>query len=49
MAAIDEDMPAGRMPERPLIDADFTRRRALHVAAAARYDALLEQGPVMIG
>ena len=43
MAAIDEDMAARRMPERPLIDADFTRRRALMLPAPARYDALLEK------
>ena len=26
---IEEDRTAGRMPDRPLIEADFTRRRAL--------------------
>ena len=27
--AIEEKRAAGRMPERPLVEADFTRRRAL--------------------
>ena len=42
MAAIEEDRTAGRMPERPLIEADLTRRRALMLPEAARYDVLLE-------
>ena len=42
MAAIEEDRAAGRMPERPLVEADFTRRRALMLPEAARYDVLLE-------
>ena len=42
MAAIEEDMAAGRMPERPLLKADFTRRRALMLPKAARYDVLLQ-------
>ena len=42
MAAIEEDVAAGKMPERPLIEADFTRRRALMLPEAARYDVLLE-------
>ena len=42
MAAIDEDMAAGRMPQRPLVEADFTRRRALMLPERARYDALLK-------
>ena len=42
MASIKEDSAAGRMPERPLIEADFTRRRALLLPKAARYDVLLE-------
>ena len=41
-AAIKEDRAAGRMPERPLIEADFTKRRALKLPEAARYDVLLE-------
>ena len=42
MSAIDEDKVAGRMPERPLVEADFTQRRALMLPEAARYDVLLE-------
>ena len=41
-AAIEDDRTAGRMPERPLVEADFTRRRALMLPKAARYDVLLE-------
>ena len=43
MTAIEEDRAAGRMPERPLLEADFTRRRALMLPEAARYDVLLEK------
>ena len=43
MAAIDKDMTAGRMPKRALVEADFTRRRALMLPEAARYDILLEK------
>ena len=42
-AAIDGDKAAGRMPDRTLIEADFTRRRALMLPEAARYDALLKR------
>ena len=41
-AAIEEDRAAGKMPERPLVEADFTRRRALMLPEATRYDVLLE-------
>ena len=40
-AAIEEDKAAGRMPDRPLVEADFTRRRALMLPGPARYNALL--------
>ena len=40
--AIEEDRTAGRMPDRPLVKADFTRRRALMLPREARYDVLLE-------
>ena len=43
MAAIEEDKAAGKMPDRPLVDADFTRRRALMLPEPARYDALLQR------
>ena len=42
-AAIDGDKAASRMPDRTLIEADFTRRRALMLPEAARYDALLKR------
>ena len=42
MAAIEEDKAAGKMPDRPLVEADFTRRRALMLPKRARYDVLLE-------
>jgi type I restriction enzyme M protein len=43
LAAIEADKAAGRMPDRPLVDADFTRRRAMLVPEAARYDVILSQ------
>jgi type I restriction enzyme M protein len=42
-AAIDLDKAAGRMPDRPLIEADFTRRRAMMLPEPARYDVLLKR------
>ena len=42
-SAIEEDKAAGRMPDRPLVEADFTRRRALMLPEPARYDVLLER------
>ena len=42
-AAIKEDIAEGRMPGRPLVEADFTSRRALMLPEAARYDRLLEK------
>ena len=42
LAAIEEDKAAGKMPDRPSIEADFTERRALMLPQAARYDVLLE-------
>ncbi|MCY3941821.1 MAG: N-6 DNA methylase [Gammaproteobacteria bacterium] len=41
ITAIEKDKAAGRMPDRPLVKADFTRRRALMLPRAARYDVLL--------
>ena len=41
--AIEEDIAEGRMPDRPLVEADFTRRRALMLPKTARYDLLLEK------
>ena len=42
-AAIEEDIAEGRMPDRPLVEADFTSRRALMLPEAARFDQLLEK------
>ena len=42
LEAIEADKAAGRMPDLPLVEADFTRRRALVLPEAARYDVLLE-------
>ena len=42
LAAIKADKSAGKMPDRPLVEADFTRRRALMLPEAARFDMLLE-------
>jgi type I restriction enzyme M protein len=41
-AAIEADKAAGRMPDRPLVEADFRCRRALMLPKAARYDLLLK-------
>lgn len=40
--AIEADQAAGKMPKRPLTDADFAKRRALNLPAKARYQTLLE-------
>ena len=42
LAAVEADKAAGTMPDRPLVEADFTRRRALMLPEPARYDVLLE-------
>ena len=39
---IEHDKASGKMPDRPLIEADFTRRRALNLPETARYDALMQ-------
>lgn len=46
LAAIEADKAAGKMPDRPLVEADFARRRALMLPKGARYDELmaLEKG-----
>jgi type I restriction enzyme M protein len=41
-AAIEADKAAGKMPDRPLVEADFTRRRALNLPESARFDVLLK-------
>ena len=43
LEAIEADRAAGRMPDRPLVEADFTRRRALMLPETARFDVLLER------
>jgi type I restriction enzyme M protein len=41
-AAIEADKAAGRMPDRPLVEADFARRRALNLPESARFDVTLK-------
>lgn len=41
-AAIEADKQAGKMPDRPLAEADFTRRRALNLPEVARFDMILK-------
>ena len=41
--AIEADRATGTMPNRSLVEADFTRRRALMLPEEARYDVLLEK------
>ena len=43
LAAIEEDKAVGKMPVRPLVEADFASRRALMLPEAARFDQLLEK------
>ncbi len=40
--AIEADKAAGRMPDRPLVEADFQRRRALMLPQAAWFETLLK-------
>ena len=39
---IEQEMAAGAMPRRELIEADFSKRRAMRLPEEARYDVLLE-------
>ena len=39
--AIKADKAAGRMPDRPLVEADFVRRRAMMLPETAQFDRLL--------
>ena len=39
---IEADQKAGKMPKRPLVDEDFSRRRALNLPEAARFDGILK-------
>ena len=43
LAEIEDDKVTGKMPNRPLVEADFTKRRALMLPKTARYDLLLEK------
>ena len=43
LAEIEGAKAGGRMPDRPLVEADFTSRRALMLPEDARYDQLLEK------
>ena len=42
LAAIEAEKAAGKMPDRALVEADFTRRRALMLPEGARYDDLMK-------
>lgn len=41
LAEIEVDKAAGKMQNRPLIEADFQRRRAMMLPEAARYDVIV--------
>src|SRR5438309_1100583 len=41
-AAVEADKKAGKIPDRPLVEADFTRRRALNLPEGARFDVILK-------
>ena len=41
-AAIEADQAAGKMPERPLVKADFVKRRAMMLPTQAQFDELMK-------
>src|ERR1700749_3504848 len=41
-ARIEADKAAGRMPDRPFVAADFTKRRALMLPETALFDCILQ-------
>ncbi len=43
LAEIKKDKDAGNVPDRPLVEADFTRRRAMMLPEEARFDVLLQK------
>lgn len=43
LTAIQADKAAGKIPDRPLVDGDFLRRRAMMLPDGTRYDEILEQ------
>ncbi len=40
--AIEADKKAGKIPDRPLVEGDFTHRRALNLPESARFDVILK-------
>ena len=40
---IEKDKTSGKMSDRPLVEADFTRRRSMKLPEEARFDVLLEK------
>ena len=43
LKAIEADKADGKMPDRPLVEGDFRRRRAMMLPEAARYDVILDR------
>jgi type I restriction enzyme M protein len=43
LAGIETDKAARKIPDRPLVEGDFLRRRAMMLPDAARYDVILEK------
>ncbi len=43
LTAIQADKASGKIPDRPLVEADFLRRRVMMLPDAALYDVILEQ------
>jgi len=43
LSVIQADKAAGKIPDRPLVDGDFLRRRAMMLPDGTRYDEILEQ------
>lgn len=43
LSAIQADKAAGKIPDRPLVDGDFLRRRAMMLPDGTRYNEILEQ------
>ncbi len=43
---IQEDQAKGKMPKRPIVKADYIRRRALWLPESARYDNIMLRGQV---
>lgn len=43
LKTIEADKADGKMPDRPLVEGDFRRRRAMMLPEAARYDVILDR------